>query len=129
MSTILLKYFIPLTPYLLIAFVILGPTFYVLHLRHDLSAADQDNALQASQISSLVQTNAENVAAIAADKLQQAKWKTALDTLDAQTLTTNAATDGIIDAITIAPSGADAPVAPVLAQALAGIAKLQGSAL
>lgn len=121
MTAILAKLLAPLAPYLLAAFLIVAGSTYVIHLRHQLASASIANAL-------LVQTNQANVAALAADQAQVARWNTALDTLGAQTLASNHALNIIDDHIAAQPPGADAPVAPVLAQALSEIGKLQDNA-
>jgi len=119
LSAIILKFLAPLLPYLIGAALLLGAFLYVQHLRADLAAA---NATEAA----LTQTNQENAAAIASFQAQEQKWNDALDTLDAQSLATSTATGQILGNIAAQPASADAPVAPVLAGALADIAKLQG---
>ncbi len=119
MPAIILKFLMPLAPYLAAAAVLLGGFFYVEHLRNDLASANAANA-------TLAQTNQANAAAIASYQAQQQKWNAALDALDAQSLATTNATGQILGNISAQPASADAPVAPVLAGALADIAKLQG---
>jgi hypothetical protein len=119
MSAIVLKILKPLAPYIAAAVIFIICVLYVLGLRHDLAAANTENAM-------LMQTNQANLAAIANYKAQQQQWSTAQAALDAQSLATNADVNKIIGNISNAPSSADAPVAPVLAQALADISKLQG---
>ncbi|OYV34177.1 MAG: hypothetical protein B7Z80_21930 [Rhodospirillales bacterium 20-64-7] len=94
---------------------------YVGHLRHEVASARITNEM-------LRQTNQANVAAIAAYQAQAVRWNSALDTLGAQTLASSHALNIIDDHIAAQPPAADAPVAPVLAQALSEIAKLQGGA-
>jgi len=119
MSALILKYLSPLAPYLAAAAVLCLGFFYVAHLRADLAAANAANTV-------LQQTNQANAAAIAAYQAQEQKWNDALDTLDAQGQATSTATSQILGNIAAQPASADAPVAPVLAGALADIAKLQG---
>jgi DNA integrity scanning protein DisA with diadenylate cyclase activity len=119
MSALVLKFLKPLAPYIAAAIIFIICVLYVLNLRHNLAAANTANAI-------LVQTNQANLAAIADYKAQEQQWSTALAALDAQNLVTNTGVNRIIGNITNAPSSADAPVAPVLAQALADISKLQG---
>jgi hypothetical protein len=121
MTAIILKLLKPAAPYLAAAFLFLALVLYVATLRHELAVADQKNLTLAAQ-------NAANLAAIADYKAQQAKWNDALETLDAQTLNTDTQTGKIITNINTAPSGDDAPVAPVLAEALDGLRALQGNA-
>lgn len=117
--TPLLKFLTPLWPYLIAAALLLGGFLYVEHLRADLASASAANA-------ALTQTNQANAAAIASYQAQEQKWNAAMDTLDAQSLATSTATGQILGNIAAQPASADAPVAPVLAGALADIAKLQG---
>ena len=119
MPAILLKFLAPLLPYLIGAAVLLGGYVYVEHLRSSLASANAANA-------ALTQTNQANAAAIASYQAQEQKWNAAMDTLDAQSLATSTATGQILGNIAAQPASADAPVAPVLAGALADIAKLQG---
>jgi len=117
--TPLLKVLKPIWPYLVAAAVLLGGYWYVEHLRSSLASANAANA-------ALTQTNQANAAAIASYQAQEQKFNAALDTLDAQSLATTTATGQILGNIAAQPASADAPVAPVLAGALADIAKLQG---
>jgi hypothetical protein len=119
MSTIILRFLTLLAPYLAAAAVLLAGFLYVEHLRADLAAANAANA-------ALTQTNQANAAAIASYQAQVQKWNAARDTLDAQSLATSTATGQILGNIAAQPASADAPVAPVLAGALADIARLQG---
>ena len=119
MPAIILKFLTPILPYLAAAAVLLGAFLYVEHLRADLASANAANV-------ALTQTNQQNAAAIASYQAQEQKWNDALDTLDAQNLATSTATGQILGTIAAQPASADAPVAPVLAGALADIAKLQG---
>jgi hypothetical protein len=119
MPAIILKFLTPLLPYLAAAAVLLGGFFYVEHLRNDLASAKAANA-------ALAQTNQANAAAIASYQAQQQKWNAELDALDAQSIATSNATGQILGNIAAQPASADAPVAPVLAGALADITKLQG---
>jgi len=119
LSAIILKFLTPLAPYLAAAVVLLAGFLYVAHLRADLASANAANA-------ALIQTNQQNAAAIAAYQTQEQKWNDALDTLDAQSQETSTVTGQIFGNIAAQPASADAPVAPVLAGALADIAKLQG---
>ncbi len=119
MPAIILKFLTPFLPYIAAASVLLGGYLYVEHLRSDLASVTAANA-------ALTQTNQANAAAIASYQAQEQKWNAALDTLDAQSLATSTATGQILGNIAAQPASADAPVAPVLAGALADIAKLQG---
>ncbi len=119
MPAIILKFLTPLVPYLIGAAALFGALLYVEHLRADVASAHEANA-------ALTQTNQQNAAAIASYQAQEQKWNDALDTLDAQSLATSTATGQILGNIAAQPASADAPVAPVLAGALADIAKLQG---
>lgn len=121
MTAILFKLLRPALPYLIVAAAILGAIIYVAMLRHELAAADQKNVVLAAD-------NQADLAAITAYKAQQAKWNAALSTLDARALASNAAAEHIVDGISAAPAADDAPVAPVLAQALDGLRALQGDA-
>ncbi len=121
MTAILLKFLKPALPYLLAAAAALGMIFYIASLRHHLAVESQKNILLAAD-------NQADLAAIAAYKTQQAKYVSALAALDAQTQATNSSVDHITNTIAAAPATDDAPVAPVLAQALAGLRALQGSA-
>lgn len=121
MTAILVKFLAPLAPYLAAAFLFMAGAAYVGHLRYEVASARMANAL-------LQQTNQANVAAIAAYQLQSVRWNTALDTLGAHTLANGRALNIIDDHIAAQPPAADAPVAPVLAQALIEIGKLQGGA-
>lgn len=121
MPLFLAKFLAPLAPYLAAALIIMAGTAYVIHLRHALDDTAFANA-------ALVQTNQTNLAAIAAYQAQSVKYNAALDTLGAQTLAQNHAVDTVYQQIDAEPSSADAPVAPVLHQALADIAKLQAGA-
>jgi hypothetical protein len=118
MAAILAKFLAPLAPYLIATFLTLAGAAYMVHLRHELAAAGVANAM-------LQQTNQANAAAIAAYQAQAVKWNAAIDTLGAQTQTSDYALHIINDHIAAQPPGADAAVAPVLAQALADIEKLQ----
>jgi hypothetical protein len=117
--TPLLKVLKPIWPYLAAAAVLIAGYLYVEHLRSSLASATAANA-------ALTQTNQANAAAIASYQAQEQKYNAALDTLDAQNRTTSAATGQILGDIAAQPASANAPVAPVLAGALADIAKLQG---
>jgi cellobiose-specific phosphotransferase system component IIC len=119
MSAIVLKFLEPLAPYIAAAVIFITCVLYVLGLRHDLAAANTANAI-------LVQTNQANLAAISNYKTQEQQWSTAQSALEAQSLVTNTGVNRIIGNISSAPASADAPVAPVLAQALADISRLQG---
>jgi len=121
MPAILLKFLGPAAPYLAIAGALLGVVLYVFTLRHELTSANDKNI-------ALEQANQANAAAIAAYKTEQANDAAALAALDAQTLKTSTATGSIMDSINAAPAGNDAPVAPVLAQALSSLRSLQGGA-
>jgi hypothetical protein len=121
MPAILLKFLGPAAPYLAIAGALLGVAFYIFTLRHELAAADDKNI-------ALQQANQANAAAIAAYKTAQANDAASLAALDAQTLKTNTATGRIMDSINAAEPGNDAPVAPVLAQALGSLRALHGGA-
>ncbi len=121
MPAFLTKILLPLAPYLAAGFFLIAGTAYILHLQHALQA-------QAAANAALLQTNQANAAEIAAYQAQSVKWNAALDTLDAQNLDRAHATADVYQRIDAAPAGWDAPVAPVLAQALADIAKLQAGA-
>lgn len=121
MQALLIKFLQPLAPYLAAGFIIIVGGAYTLHLHHALETAALANA-------ELAQTNQANAAAIAAYQAQSVKWNAALDTLGAQTLDRAHATAEIYQRIDTQPAAADAPVAPVLAQALADITKLQAGA-
>ncbi len=120
MPAILLKFLGPAAPYLAIAAVFVGIGLYVVTLRHELTSANDKNI-------ALEQANQANAAAIAAYKTAQANDAASLAALDAQTLKTSAATGRIMDSINGAPAGNDAPVAPVLTQALNSLRALQGA--
>lgn len=119
MPLFLAKFLAPLAPYLAAAFIIMAGTAYVVHLRHAL----EDTALANA---ALVQTNQQNLAAMAAYQAQSVKYNAALDALGAQTIAQSQAATAVYQRINTQPASADAPVAPVLRQALADIAKLQG---
>ena len=121
MTAILLKLLRPALPYLLAAAVAVGLIVYVGSLRHHLAVENQKNVQLAAD-------NEADLAAIAAYKAQEAKYQSALATLDAQTRATDTSVDHIADTIAAAPAAEDAPVAPVLLQALAGLRALQGGA-
>jgi hypothetical protein len=121
MPAFLVKFLTPLAPYLAAGFLLLFAAASTIHLRHELTKAASANA-------ALVETNQANAAALAAYQAQNVKFNAALDTLGAQTLDRQAATAEIYQRIDAAPAAADAPVAPVLAQALADIAKMQAAA-
>jgi hypothetical protein len=121
MTLILLKFLRPIAPYLAAAALLLAAVLYVATLRHDLAVAKYKNV-------TLTALNAANAAAIADYKTQQAKWNSALDTLDAQTLEANTATGRIVAKINADPTSSDGPVAPVLSEALDSLRALQGDA-
>ena len=121
MTAILLKLLRPALPYLLAAAVAVGLIVYVASLRHHLAVESQKNVQLAAD-------NEADLAAITAYKAQEAKYQSALATLDAQTRATDTSVDHIADTIAAAPAAEDAPVAPVLVQALAGLRALQGGA-
>ncbi len=121
MAATLLSFLRPLAPYLAAAGLLLAGSFTIVILRHELQAANQKNI-------TLAAVNAENAAAIASYKVQQAKWNTALQALDAQTLASRTATQHIAMNIDTAPKGEDGPVAPVLAKTLDSLRALQGDA-
>ena len=121
MTAILLKLLRPALPYLLAAAVAAGLIVYVASLRHHLAVESQKNIVLAAD-------NEADLAAIAAYRAQEAKYQAALATLDAQTQASERSADHISDAIAAAPATEDAPVAPVLVQALAGLRALQGEA-
>jgi hypothetical protein len=121
MPAFLTKLLLPLAPYLAAGFFLLAGTAYILHMRHELQA-------QAAANAALLQTNQANAAAMAAYQAQSVKWNAALDTLGAQTLNREHEAVDVYQRIDAAPAASDAPVAPVLAQALADIAKLQAGA-
>jgi hypothetical protein len=121
MPAFLTKILLPLAPYLAAGFFLIAGTAYVLHLQHAVQT-------QAAANAALLQTNQANAAEIAAYQVQSVKWNAALATLDAQTLDRAHAMADVYQRIDAAPAAADAPVAPVLAQALADIAKLQAGA-
>jgi hypothetical protein len=121
MPVFLVNFLRPLAPYLAAGFLIILGAAYIFHLQHALARAALANA-------ALVQTNQANEAAIAAYQAQSLKWNGALDALGAQTLNRTKAAAEIYQHIDAQPAAADAPVAPVLAQALADIAKLQAGA-
>ena len=117
----LLRVFKPLLPYLIAVVAVVAVLSYVTMLRRDLAAEHGKNI-------ALTLDNQADVAAIAAYKAQAAKWSTALAALDARTLGRSTSIARITDRIGAAPSGDDAPVAPVLAQALDSLRALQGGA-
>jgi hypothetical protein len=119
MPLTLLKFLGPLVPYLAGAGALLGAVLYAVTLRHDLATATLKNA-------ALAQANQADSAAIASYQAQQASWNAAMDRLNTQSLAAAAATGRIMNGIAAAPAADDAPVAPVLAQALAGLRALQG---
>ncbi|MDE8348954.1 MAG: hypothetical protein POG74_05640 [Acidocella sp.] len=118
MVAILAKFLTPLVPYLVAAFLALAGLAVIAHLRHELAAASLTTAM-------LQQTNQANIAEIAAYQAQALKWNTALDTLGVQTQASDHALHIITDHIAAQHPGMDAPVAPILAQTLADIGKLQ----
>jgi hypothetical protein len=118
MPAFLTKVLLPLAPYLAAGFFLIAGTAYILHLQHALQA-------QAAANAALLQTNQANAAEIAAYQAQSVKWNAALATLDAQTSDRAHEMADVYQRIDTAPAASDAPVAPVLAQALADIAKLQ----
>jgi hypothetical protein len=120
MPAILFKFLGPFAPYLAAAGALLGAALYVMTLRQDLTNANQKNM-------ALAQANQADTAAIADYKAQQASWNTALNKLDAQTIAASTATAHIVDSITAAPAGDDAPVAPVLSHALDSLRAVQGA--
>ncbi len=121
MAATLLSILRPLAPYLAAVGILLAGGVYIVVLRHELQTADQKNL-------TLAAVNAEDVAAIASYKAQQAKWNTALQALDAQTLASRTATQTIVTNIDAASKGEDGPVAPVLAKTLDSLRALQGGA-
>jgi hypothetical protein len=121
MVTLALKFLRPIAPYLAAVALLLAAVLYVATLRHDLAVAKDKNI-------TLAALNAANAAAIADYKTQQAKWNSALDTLDAQTLDANTAAGRIVAKINAGPASSDGPVAPVLTEALNSLRALQGDA-
>lgn len=117
----LLRLLKPVLPYLLAAAAVVSLIIYIGLLRHDLAAENTKNT-------ELALDNQADLAAISAYKAQAAKWSVALAALDARTMNRNMSTTRIIDRIGSAVATDDAPVAPVLAQALDGLRTLQSAA-
>ncbi len=121
MPAIIFKLLQPIAPYLAIAAALLGVTWYVTMLQHDLSAAQAANTV-------LEQTNQANAAAIASFKAQEQNMQAALTALDTQSQRTATEAGHIESDIIAAPASDNAPVAPVLAHALDSLRNLQGEA-
>jgi len=121
MPVLLFRFLGPLVPWLAGAGALLGVVLYIVALRHELTAAAEKNV-------ALAQANQADAAAIADYQAQEARWNAAEDTLAARTQTVAAAAGHIEDRIAASPPGDDAPVAPVLARALASLRALQTGA-
>lgn len=125
MPALLLPWVSRLLPYIVGAFILLGGFLYVRHIEDALHTAQAEMAAAKTTISSLQATNQQNLVALANLQKQQAEWDGEMLVVqqnDHDQLTAAQQIDKEINAASPAQNGV---AAPVLAETLDAIEKMQ----
>lgn len=126
MPALLLPYITKYLPYLFAAGLALGTFFYVRHMQKTLQSVRSEVAVAQTTITSLRETNQQNLVELARLQKQQAEWDGEMLVAQQNDSAQRQIAQQIDTAITAASPVQNAPAAPVLAATLSSLAHMQG---
>ena len=125
MPALLLPYFTRYLPYLLAIGLALGAFFYVRHMQKTLQSMRAEAAAAQTTITSLRDTNQQNLIELARLQKQQAEWDAEMLVAQQTESAQRQIAQQIDTAITASSPVRNAPAAPVLAATLSSLAHMQ----
>lgn len=126
MPALLLPYLTRYLPYLLAIGLALGAFFYVRHMQKTLQSMRAEAATAQTTITSLRETNQQNLVELARLQKQQAEWDAEMLVAQQTDSAQRQIAQQIDTAITASSPVQNAPAAPVLAATLSSLAHMQG---